>query len=260
MRIPWKITFRIPARPEFKSRLGKIGAASAWVGGGLILVGVVFVLSFYFAMKVEMRSTQVSVPDLTTLDLDEAGRVSQSMALELEVVGRRHDPAVPSGRILQQEPGPGSSVRRGRKLKLVLSLGGKVLEVPDLAGKADRAVEIELRRDGFAPGDRARAYSARTADGRVMAQVPPADSPAVPNTRVHRLVSNGPYPVRWVMPDLTGYSRTAAERWIRENGFRRGSVRKLRSRGHAPGSVVGQLPLPGYPIRSRGVVDLTVAR
>jgi hypothetical protein len=30
--------------------------------------------------------------------------------------------------------------------------------------------------------------------------------------------------------------------------------------GHAPDSVVGQLPLPGYPVRSREVIELTVAR
>jgi serine/threonine-protein kinase len=212
------------------------------------------------AMKVEMRSTQINIPDLTTLGMEEASRLAQTLDLELEIVGHRHDPAVASGRILQQEPGPGSSVRRGRKVKLVLSLGGKVLQVPDLAGKADRAVEIELQRDGFAPGDRARAFSAGTGEGRVMAQVPPAGSPAVPSTRVHRLVSNGSYPITWVMPDLAGFSRTAAERWIRENGFRKGPVRKLPVVGLRSGSVVGQLPLAGHPIRERGVVELTVAR
>ena len=98
-----------------------------------------------------------------------------------------------------------------------------------------------------------------TASGAVLAQVPPAKTPAVPNTRVHRLVSDGPPVATWVMPDLTGLSRGAAESWISASDFRRGAVRRVRMSGRRSGSVVGQLPLAGYPIRSRDVVELTVA-
>ena len=74
------------------------------------------------------------------------------------------------------------------------------------------------------------------------------------------MVSEGPPTATWVMPDLTGLSRTAAERWIRVCGFRRGSVRRVPAVGRASGTVVGQLPLPGYPVRSREIVELSIAR
>ena len=139
-------------------------------------------------------------------------------------------------------------------------LGGRVLEVPNLSSKADRAVEIELRRDGFAPGDEARIHSSAVPAGRIVGQVPPAGSPAVPNTRVHRLVSEGERPVRFVMPDLIGLSRTAAERWIRVSGFRVGPVRKIPSMNRVSGTVLGQIPMAGYPVRSREIFEITVAR
>jgi hypothetical protein len=41
-------------------RRAVIGAA--WICGGGALVGAVFVFSFYTAMRVEMRSTEVVVP------------------------------------------------------------------------------------------------------------------------------------------------------------------------------------------------------
>ena len=47
------------------------------------------------------------------------------------------------GMEIEQMPRAGSSVRRGRKVKLVVSLGGEVLAVPDLIGQASRAVEID---------------------------------------------------------------------------------------------------------------------
>jgi serine/threonine-protein kinase len=238
------MSFRIVILPpKMRARARRWLVPALWViaGGGLVLF--VFAFSFYLAMRVEMRSTEVQVPDLSDLDLDAAHRL-----------------AVPSGRILQQMPPAGASVRRGRKIKLILSLGGKVLEVPDLYGQASRAVEIELRQTGFMPGDEARIHHRDASAGLVIAQVPPAQTPAVPSTRVHRLVSAGPELATWVMPDLSGLSRADAERWLATAGFRRGAVRSVTMRGRSSGSVVGQLPLPGYPVRSNEVVELSVAR
>jgi len=254
-----KIRLVVPT-PEARLKLRRLARIALWTAAGGCLVLGVFAVSFYLAMRVEMRSTEVTVPDLRGVDLDEAHRMVEPVELVLQVDNQRHDPAVPSGHVLDQVPPPGASVRRGRKVKLIVSLGGEVLEVPDLVTHAARAVEIELRQEGFIPGDEARVYRTEAETGVVIAQVPPAGSPAVPNTRVHRLVSDGPRTATWVMPDLTRLSREEAERWIRTSGFRRGAVRRVRMSGHVSDSVVGQLPLAGYPVRSRDVIELTVAR
>ena len=136
---------------------------------------------------------------------------------------------------------------------------GKVLEVPDLVGHAARAVAIELRQGGLIPGEEAHVHSYDLSAGRVIAQVPPSLAKVVPNSRVYRLVSDGPPPATWVMPDLTGLSRTAAERWIETCGLRVGPVRRVPGRGRSSGTVAGQLPLTGYPVRSLDVVELSVA-
>ena len=238
----------------------QLGILALWVFGSGALVGAVFLFSFFMAMKIEMRSTEATVPDLATLSLEEASRITDPLDLRLEVADHRHDLNVASGRILQQEPMAGASVRRGRRVRLVMSLGGRVLEVPDLIGKASRAVEFELRRDGYTPGDQARAYSRDEPLGRVVAQSPISASPAVPGTRVHRLVSAGQREPVYVMPDLTGLSGTAAQRWVQSYGFRTGPVREISSRNARPGQVVGQLPPAGYPVRSKQIVELSVAR
>jgi serine/threonine-protein kinase len=252
--------YRIVVKPETAARLKRWGLVSLGVGAGGGLLGGVFVVSFYMAMKVEMRSSEVVVPDFHGLGIEKATRVADPLGLVLDVVDRRHDPAVASGKVLQQQPASGARVRHGRKIKLILSLGGKILTVPALVGKADRAVEIELRRDGFGLGDEARVASGDVPAGRILAQVPPEGSPGVPSTRVHRLVSDGPPVKAWVMPDLTGLPRRVAERWIDRSGFRRGPVRQIAVRGRTSGTIVGQSPLAGYPIRRNDIVDLTVAR
>jgi beta-lactam-binding protein with PASTA domain len=247
-------------QPAFWKRLRRPMVLALWLlgGGGLLLT--VFGFSFYLAMRGEMRSTEVEVPDLGGLDVESASKLVEPLDLVLQQVDQRHDPAVPSGQVLQQMPPPGSSVRRGRKIKLVLSLGGQVLNVPGLVGEAARTVEIRLRQEGFMPGDEARVNSRANLPGRVISQVPPAGTPAVPKTRIHRLVSDGAAVPVWVMPDLSGLTRRQAEQWIAERGFRQGAVRQVRIGGRPAGTVVGQLPLAGYPVRSKDVVELSVAR
>ena len=120
-------------------------------------------------------------------------------------------------------------------------------------------VQIELRQGGFTPGHEVRVPSTGVGAGTVLAQVPPAQTPALPNTRVHRLVSDGPPGVVWVMPDLTGLPRERAEAWIRKAGFRT-TIRQVRIGSRASGTVVGQLPQAGYPVRSNDIIELTVRR
>jgi len=238
----------------------RAGWIAAWVFGVAAVVGGVFGLSFYLAVRSAVLSNEITVPDLSGLDLEAAAAEVKPFELRLQVVDQRHDPAVASGRVLEQMPRPGSSVRRGRKVRLVVSLGGEVLAVPDLLGEADRAVEIELRQEGFVPGEEAHVAAPGTTAGTVIGQVPPPGTPAVPNSRVHRLVSDGPSLRTWVMPELIGLRRGDAERWIAGAGFRRGAVRRVSMDGWPAGTVVGQLPLPGYPVRERDVVELTVAQ
>jgi serine/threonine-protein kinase len=247
-------------KPAFWKHIRKPLFMAFWILGGGGLVLAVFGFSFYLAMRVEMRSTEVEVPDLSGLDMESASKLVEPLELVLQQVDQRHDPAVPSGQVLQQMPPPGSSVRRGRKIKLVLSLGGEVLSVPKLVGEAARTVEIRLRQEGFMPGEEARVHSRTDLPGTVISQVPPDGTPAVPKTRIHRLVSDGPPVPVWVMPDLSGLSRKRAQEWIESAGFRQGAVRRIRIGDRPVDTVVGQLPLAGYPVRSNDVVELSVAR
>ncbi len=238
----------------------RAGAALAWIAGGGLVLGLVALAAFFATLKIEMRGSQATVPDLTGMTREEAAREANARDLVVEVVQERHDPRVSSGRVLQQQPPPGSSVRKGRKVRLTVSLGGRVLSTPDLSGRADRTGSVEIQREGLVPGDLAAIPSRRSPAGTVLAQVPPAGTPAVPGMRVHRLVSSGPISPRWVMPDLTGLSLPPVERWLGDSGFRKGAVRRIDSTGFPPGTVVGQLPLAGYPVRAKDAVDLTVAR
>ena len=66
------MAIRIVIKPATRVRIRKIGILALWLFGGGALIGAAFIFSFYMAMKIEMRSTEVAVPDLTNLSMEEA--------------------------------------------------------------------------------------------------------------------------------------------------------------------------------------------
>ncbi len=227
--------------------------------GAAVLIVAVAGLGFLVAIFGGHRGSVVEVPDLAGLSRDDATRRGREAGLAVEVADSRHDAARPAGTVMQQDPAPGVEVRPGRTIRVVISLGGESLTVPDVVGRSAREADLELRRDGWTLGDEARVASLSAPAGTILAQSPAAGSTAAPGTRIHRLVSDGPRATRWVMPDLTGRPAETADRWVEAHGLRKGAVRRSAAEGRVPGTVVGQLPLAGYPIGLRDVVELTLA-
>ena len=239
------------------ARVGRIAAISATV---VLLVLGAGALSFCVAFRAERRANLVELPDWTGRTKDEAEAQARGLGLGFEVAEERHDPGLAVSRVLQQEPAAGTNVRRGRTVRVVVSLGGKTLTVPRLVGQPGRQADLKLRREGLQPGWDARLHDDEVLEGQVIAQSPAPDSLSVPGERVHLLVSAGPRPARFVMPDLSGRPLREVQDWITLCGFRSGPVRRMPVDGRDPGTVVGQLPPAGWPIGRRDVVELTVVR
>ena len=61
---------------------------------------------------------------------------------------RRPDPKIAAGRVIGQDPAPGSTARRQRSLRVWLSAGQRAATMPPLIGETERAAEllwVELR-------------------------------------------------------------------------------------------------------------------
>ena len=239
---------------------GKAGRIAAIAAAVVFLVVVVGSISFCVAFRAERRSNLVQLPDWTGRTKVDAEASARSLGLGFEVAEERHDPGLAESRVLQQEPAAGTTVRRGRTVRVVVSLGGKTLTVPNLLGQPSRQADLELRRQGLQRGWDARLHDDDVAEGLVIAQAPVPDSLSVSGERVHLLVSEGPRRARFVMPELSGRSLREVQDWITLCGFRSGPIRHLPVDGRDSGTVVGQLPPAGWPIGRRDVVELTVAR
>lgn len=226
------------------------------LAGFLAVVGA---LSAYFTVRRSISGRDVQVPDLSSLTIEEATAALKQRGLLLEEAAQRNDDRVEAGRILAQEPPPGTDIKQQRKIKVVVSLGDKVTSIPELRGGAARKAQITLQQQGLRMGDQLYVYSRRDEENMVIAQDPLPESAGLREGKVALLVSRGTPPRIYVMPDLTGRTQAEVVALLSRAGLKPGSVRRQAARGSVPGTVMAQDPAPGYPIKSGDLVALTLA-
>jgi eukaryotic-like serine/threonine-protein kinase len=179
--------------------------------GALAMVAVALISAF-ITMRLAIHGREAVVPALTGLSVADASKEAGSKGLRLDLENRFYSSDVPAGRILAQDPAPGSKVRREWPIRITESLGAQRANIPDLTGESERAATINIRRLSLDLG--AVAHLAIPGDPDVvLTQTPPVNSAGVDGPRVSLLVSdpddNSQAPA-YVMPSLVGLSLSAA--------------------------------------------------
>jgi serine/threonine-protein kinase len=249
----WRALLALPgvrAALDAALRFGLLAAALA----------VLFAASALTSMRFALSGREVTVPDVTGLDPAAAERVLAAQRLALEIEGERYDLRVGAGKILAQDPPGGSLIKRDRKVKVMTSLGSKVIAIPDLRGAAARKAQITLRQQGLKLGNLSYIHSPEVRENVVISQEPLPEADRVRDDRVDLLVSRGAAEPAYVMPDLVGRPAVAVQEYLRRQGFRAANVIPQPGREAPPDTVVRQSPPAGHPVRKRDVITLVVSK
>ena len=233
-----------------------------WSAGKLVLLGgalaATYVLFAAASMRVALRAREVQVPDFTNRTANEATAVATSLGLGMKVDDtRRPDAKVGAGRVVAQDPSAGSVARRQRSVKIWLSAGQRSATMPLLVGETERTAQMRLTQDGLALSDIAEMRSQDFAPDVVVAQNPPAKSPA---GRVALLINRGQRGASYVMPDLIGVNGDRAADILRNRNFRVAVVGSNPYPGVAAGVVIRQSPQAGFQIGPGEPISLEVSR
>lgn len=221
----------------------------------------VFVLAAYFSFNGFVRSGVTTVPEIVGRSRGEATARLTEQGLRLRRVNEkgRYDEKVPAGMVLRQSPDAHTLVKRGSGVDLILSLGPRRIEVPQLADQAFPAAQSILSGVGLGVGQVLSAFAERRPAGSVVAQDPPAGSLAAPTVRVDLLLALPGSGERYVMPDLIYRHYEQIRPYFESQSFRLGSVKYERYEGVAAGVILRQFPLPGHPLTRNDPVSLVVA-
>lgn len=215
---------------------------------------------FHLGMLLFVRSgSEGRVPDLVGLELDVARARLEALDFVGVVEREEHSADFGEGRVLEQRPTTGAVLRKGRKVWLTVSLGVRRTVVPNVAGLSYRQADIALAQQGFAKGNTIRLPHPHVPRGSVVAQDPPAGSAGVEGTPVDLLVSLGPAPEVFMMPDLAGRPARDVEALLESHGVRVGARTVVIDRSVLPSTVLEHDPPPGSRVETGGEVDLVVS-
>ena len=230
-------------------------------GKTLVLFCALVVTYAVFAvgsMRYALRAKEVQVPDLTNHTSGEASTMISALDLSLKVDdAKRLDPKIAAGRVLTQDPAPGSTARRQRTVRIWLSAGARVATVPAVVGETQRIAEAKLAQGGITVGAVSEIRSGEYASDVVLAQQPPPKTAA---GSVALLINRSDRGITYVMPDLIGVSGDRAAEALRDRGFRASVVSSTSYPGIQPGIVLRQNPQVGFQITPDQPISIEVSR
>ena len=214
------------------------------LSGGLLIV---LLASGYFTMRLVVRHEEaVTVPNLMGADVIKALEAAAEHGLNIKVEGFEYSSNVAKNHILFQEPAPGTSIKRGRDLRLVISRGPEVLLGPHLVGLPLAQAMFILEQNELTPGELVRVHSKQVRLDGVIAQDPPPQASLRQGQSVDLLVSAGDQPQELLVPDVRGRSAVEAALALKAVGLEQGQLSMAFWEGHAEGEVLEQRPRAGY--------------
>lgn len=225
-------------------------------------LGVLFGIGGYVAVLMALSGEEMQVPDVVGMPMAEARDLLADSGLVVELDDTEFaDQEIPRGHVLRQNPPAGTSIKRQRGITLTLSSGLPHVYVPDTAGDIFTRAQIALQQQDVEIDYIARVHSREFAEDRVISQQPDISEVEPGNTIPARLlVSLGPPPSTYVMPELIGRRVDQVQPFLESHGFRLAPIRQRTDPGVPPGTVINQQPSPGFRVSAGDVITLVVSQ
>jgi eukaryotic-like serine/threonine-protein kinase len=244
-----------PSPSSVKTLAGKILRIALLAALFMTTAGIGTYLALTTIIKGEKT---VTVPNLVGKDVLDVLEILSDLGLNTRVKGTVYSDRVPKNHVIDQDPQPGTSIKRGRDVKIRVSRGPETIVMPNLAGLSLQQGQILLKENGLCQGSIAGMTDARSAADQIMAQYPTPGATVTRQTCTDLLISRGPAPPAFAMTDLSGFTLGRAIRRLGQLQLKPGRISRIHDPDAPPDTVVEQTPPAGYRVSLGSRVDLTV--
>ena len=236
-------------------------AKIAKIAGVAVAFVAVAGISAYLSLTLIIRSEDtVIVPDLEGKDVVYALELLTQLELNTKVKGAEYTTDIPKNHVVFQEPQPGSEIKKGRDVKIIISRGPKTVSMPNLIALSIQQANIILEENDMCPGKLSRTYNAEIEKDGVIAQFPAAGSVIARGTCIDLLVSKGMRPVAFEMPELAGLTLEDALQSIEKINLSIGKLKSAYQKGKPRNIIVEQEPVSGQRVIIGSPVSLLINR
>jgi beta-lactam-binding protein with PASTA domain len=234
-------------------------------------VGIIFLILFLIyllfdklIMPAYTRHGQaIEVPDLTNLLYEDAREVLDRLDLLIVEETKKFDTSneFPIGVIMTQNPRPGSYVKRGRRIYVIVSKGEQTVEMPRLLGGSERNAIFQINHLGLQLGEIRYDHSdLNPVTGTIIDQSIPVGREVKLGSVVDIVVSLGRFPDRFIVPNVVGRSLKEAKKMIIEAGLSVGNIHYRDRADLLPETVFEQLPAAEQEISQGDSLHLVVSK
>jgi beta-lactam-binding protein with PASTA domain len=233
------------------------------VAGLLILLGIIAVSVFFFAVR---GAEQTMVPDVVGKELTSALLELQVKELYPRLQLRYSDTSADKGLIVEQEPRPGTIVKAGRRIRLVVSQGVIINRIERFIGKNIDEVKIDLQTIYTSAGSNPLLslkeplmyeFSSEN-PGTILAQKPEAGTEISGLMTLEFVVSKGRENSVVTVPQLAGLTISRALERISDSGINFYFSQRDVMSNEKGETVVSQIPPPESTVPMNTVVEITV--
>jgi eukaryotic-like serine/threonine-protein kinase len=223
-----------------------------------VLVAVALI-SAITTIRLTIHGHQETMPDLVGRTLETGERISSGLGLELKIEGRMFSAQYPVNQIVSQIPPPGTRLKVGQHVHVLVSLGAPQVKVPNIVGSSARAAQIAAIQRGLSVGDLVAVHFSSSEVDQVMAQEPPASAAEVHSPAVNFLVSLGPEPPAYECPSFVGRPLAEARHFLEEHNLKVGTITPVPKEGVPLNTIVSQTPDAGKKVDADTEVTFQVA-
>ncbi len=231
---------------------------------------IFFVILFQFAKMYSIKmmdsffnKEETKVPNLVSHDgmpvrIEDAFELCKQYKLQLDIKDKKHDNNIPEGCIITQDPPPDTIVKANRALEVILSLGAKTIDCPDITGKDVRDVAFIIQKEGFLIGKKSYVFSETLPSDTVISQTPEGGKPAPKGAQIDLLISQGKANSSVKVPNLVGRRIESAKIVLSKINLETGKIGYEKKAGTAFGIILAQEPAPGTNAADKTAVNFIV--
>ncbi len=193
-----------PTTRRWPRRLAAVLLVLALAAGGTA--------AWWFLVRVPVHE----VPQLAGMAVSDAERLAERNGWDLEAGTLDRRDGTEPGEVLDQRPAAGTDLAEGETVRVTVSLGPTLTELPDVVGMPEAEAVGRIEAGGLVVGGRTTEHHEDVAEGAIIRSglpegVRPEPGGKVPKgTEVSLVVSTGPAP-RAVPDGLQGASREGAQ-------------------------------------------------